>query len=395
MQVLVVGATGTLGRQIARRALDAGHSVRCMVRSPRRASFLQEWGCELTRGDLLEPDSLDYALEGQEAVIDAATARASESVSSYAIDWEGKQNLFAACTRADVNRVVFLSLLDGSRHRQVPLMDIKACTEQWLEASDLDYTILQVAAFMQGLISQFAIPVLESQTVWVSGTPTPIAYMNTQDVARFAVAALERPETVRGSFPVVGPRAWTTGEITQLCERYTGKSARVVRVSPVLLKLMQGVTSFFEGSLNVAERLAFAEVADFDAAFGGGFVGSVDAGVVPIDRRRGDAEDVFHRQGYAAGGVILKLGEGDEDVGVGVGVVQFVGREDPAAAGDFAADVGLAFPEGVGVFELDFWGDGLQLADVPAGIEEILFEGAGGGPGAFDKADAGGASFVA
>jgi len=267
MQVLVVGATGTLGRQIARRALDAGHAVRCMVRYPRKAAFLQEWGCELTRGDLLEPASLDYALEGQDAVIDAATARASESVSSYDTDWTGQQNLFAACRRADVKRLVFLSLLDAARHRQVPLMDIKACTEQWLEASDLDYTILQVAAFMQGLISQFAIPVLENQTVWVSGTPTPIAYMNTQDVARFAVAALDHPETVRGSFPVVGPKAWTTGEITQLCERYTGKSARLLRVSPALMRLLQGATSFFEASLNVAERLAFAEVVTAGGAF--------------------------------------------------------------------------------------------------------------------------------
>ena len=96
MQVLIVGATGTLGRQIARRALETGHEVRCMVRSPRRASFLQEWGCELTRGDLLEPDSLDYALEGQGAVIDAATARATDSGSTYSVDWTGKQNLFAA-----------------------------------------------------------------------------------------------------------------------------------------------------------------------------------------------------------------------------------------------------------------------------------------------------------
>jgi uncharacterized protein YbjT (DUF2867 family) len=267
MQVLVVGGTGTLGRQIARQALDAGHSVRCMVRSPRKAAFLQEWGCELTRGDLLEPDSLDYALEGQDAVIDAATARASESLSAYEIDWGGQQNLFAACRRAGVSRLVFLSVLDADHHRQVPLMDIKACSEAWLEASDLDYTILQVAAFMQGLISQFAIPVLENQTVWVSGTPTPIAYMNTQDVARFAVAALSHPATVRRSFPVVGPRAWTTGEITQLCERYTSKSARVVRVPPVLLKLMQGLTEFFEGSLNVAERLAFAEVVNAGTAF--------------------------------------------------------------------------------------------------------------------------------
>jgi uncharacterized protein YbjT (DUF2867 family) len=267
MQVLVVGGTGTLGRQIARRALDAGHSVRCMVRSPRKASFLQEWGCELTRGDLLEPDSLDYALEGQQAVIDAATARANESVSTYAIDWTGKQNLFAACGRASVKRVVFLSLLDAASHRQVPLMDIKACTEQWLEASDLDYTILRVAAFMQGLISQFAIPVLENQTVWVSGTPTPIAYMNTQDVARFAVAALEQPATQRQGFPVVGPRAWTTGEITQLCERCSGKSARVVRVPPLLMRSLEAITAFFEASLNVAERLAFAELVSAGSAF--------------------------------------------------------------------------------------------------------------------------------
>ena len=260
MQVLVVGGTGTLGRQIARRALDEGHSVRCMVRSPRRAAFLQEWGCELTRGDLLEPDSLDYALEGQEAVIDAATARANDPGSAYDIDWTGKQNLLRACERAGLKRFVFLSLLDADRHRDVPLMDIKACTEQALQASDLDWTILRGVAFMQGLISQFAIPVLEGQTVWVSGAPTPIAYMNTQDVARFAVAALTSPATVRQAFPVVGPRAWTTGEITQLCEKFTSKSARMFRVPPALLALLQSVTSFFEASLNVSERLAFAEV---------------------------------------------------------------------------------------------------------------------------------------
>ena len=96
MQVLVVGGTGTLGRQIARRAIDAGHQVRCVVRTPRKAAFLQEWGCELTRGDLLEPDSLDYALEGVDAVIDAATSRPSDPRSVYVTDWDGKLNLIRA-----------------------------------------------------------------------------------------------------------------------------------------------------------------------------------------------------------------------------------------------------------------------------------------------------------
>ena len=260
MQVLVVGGTGTLGRQIARRALDDGHQVRCMVRTPRKASFLQEWGCELTRGNLLQPDSLDYALDGVDAVIDAATSRPDDPKSIYVTDWDGKVNLLRACERADVKRYVFLSLLGAHRHRSVPLMDIKACTENFLESSDFDYTILQGAAFMQGVISQFAIPVLESQTVWVSGSPTAIAYMNTQDVARFAVAALDRPQTIRNSFPVVGPKAWNSGELVQFCERCTGKSARVFRMGPAPILALQAIASFFEPAVNIAERLAFAEV---------------------------------------------------------------------------------------------------------------------------------------
>jgi uncharacterized protein YbjT (DUF2867 family) len=260
MRVLVVGGTGTLGRQIAKRSLDEGHSVRCMVRSPRKASFLQEWGCELTRGDLLDTESLAYALEGQEAVIDAATSRASDPGSCYTVDWTGQLNLFHAIQKSGINRLVFFSLLHADRHLDVPLMEIKSCSEQWLTASNLDYTILRCAAFMQGLISQFAIPVLEGQTVWVSGVPTPVAYMNTQDLARFAVAALERPQTARQAFPVVGPRAWTTGEITQLCEKFAGKEARIARVPPVFLGLMRSVASFFDASVNVAERLAFEQV---------------------------------------------------------------------------------------------------------------------------------------
>ena len=115
MQVLVLGGTGTLGRQIAKQALDAGHDVRCMVRSPRKAAFLQEWGCELTRGNLLDRDSLAYALEGQYAVIDAATTRPTDSESVYSIDWDGKLNLYNQCRSQGLNRVVFVSLLEAER----------------------------------------------------------------------------------------------------------------------------------------------------------------------------------------------------------------------------------------------------------------------------------------
>ncbi len=260
MQVLVIGGTGTLGRQIAKKAIDSSYQVRCMVRRPRNASFLQEWGCELTQGDLLNQDDIEYALKGVDAVIDTSTSRPDDPKSVYETDWQGKLNLLRACEKSDIKRIIFLSLLSAERFRSVPLMDIKYCTECLLKESSFDYTIIQGAAFMQGVIGQFAIPILDSQPVWISGSTSPIAYMNTQDMARFAVAALSRSQTIRDSFPIVGPKAWSANELIQLCENFSEKKAKVLKVSPTLISLAQSLVSFFQSTLNVSERLAFSAV---------------------------------------------------------------------------------------------------------------------------------------
>lgn len=258
MKLLVVGGTGTLGRQIVRRALDEGHEVQCLVRSFQRAAFLREWGAQLFRGNLCQPESLAAALEGMEVIIDAATARPSDTAEK--VDWQGKVNLIKAAKAANIQQFVFFSILDAEKYPHVPLMDIKRCTEKFLVESRVPYTILRPCGFLQGLIGQYAIPILEKQAVWVMGEAAPMAYMDTQDIARFAIAALATPDTLNRSFPLAGTRAWGAYEIVRLCERLSGQEAKTATMPLGLLRAVRKITSAFQWGWTLADRLAFTEV---------------------------------------------------------------------------------------------------------------------------------------
>ena len=257
--VLVVGATGTLGRQVVRRALDEGYEVRCLVR-PREnpAEFLRDWGASTVNGDLLKPESLPPALVGIHTVIDCATARPEESVRKT--DWEGKVALIQACQAMKIQKFVFFSVTQCDQHLDIPLMNTKYRVEQFLGESGLDFTVLRLCGFMQSLIGNYAVPVLEERDVWGTDDQTRTAYMDTQDVARFAMAAVNKTAASGRTLDVSGPRPYTISEVISLCERYAGQDAKVTSVPIWFLKAVKNSAAFFQWSRDAAERLAFAEL---------------------------------------------------------------------------------------------------------------------------------------
>lgn len=260
MKVLIVGATGTLGRQVARHAIDEGYQVSCLVRNPRKASFLKEWGANLVQGDLSKPETLNTAVQGMDVVIDAATTRPTDAVSTRVVDWDGKVALIQAAEAAAIQRFVFISIMDADRYPHVPLMEMKSCVESFLAETELNYTILRPCGFFQGLIGQYAIPILDGQSVWVMGEGSAIAFMDTQDIAKFAVKALKQPNLERQTFDLAGPKAWTPKGIVQLCESLSGEEAKTLSLPIGVLRWSQRIARLFEWGWNTADRLAFTEV---------------------------------------------------------------------------------------------------------------------------------------
>ncbi|MCO5564834.1 hypothetical protein L7F22_018502 [Adiantum nelumboides] len=288
--ILVVGATGTLGRQVVRRALDEGYEVRCLVR-PRLApaDFLRDWGATVVNvscvfcvwfiffmhgalsqdsdrhGDLNKPETLPAALVGIHTIIDCATGRPEEPIRT--VDWDGKVALIQCAKAMGIQKFIFYSIHNCEKHPEVPLMEIKRCTEKYIADCGLNFTIVRLCGFMQGLIGQYAVPILEDKSVWGTDASTRIAYMDTQDIARLTLSVLQSEKADRKLFTFAGPRAWTTQEVISLCERLAGQDAKVTTVPVGVLKLTRLLTRLFQWTNDAADRLAFSEVLSSDVVF--------------------------------------------------------------------------------------------------------------------------------
>lgn len=267
MSLLIIGGTGTLGRQIVLQALTKGYQVRCLVRNLRKANFLKEWGAELVYGDLTIPETIPPCLRGITAIIDASTSRPYELSAIKKIDWDGKLALIDASQKANIKRFIFCSTLNLEYFSNIPLLEMKQGIETRLKESKIPYTIFRLTGFYQGLIEQYAIPILEDLPIWITNENICVPYIDTQDIAKFCLRALQLPATENKIFCLGGPKGWLSSEIIKLCEQLAGQTAKVKRVPLFILKLFSQVLGIFEWGQNISDRLAFAEILNIENNF--------------------------------------------------------------------------------------------------------------------------------
>lgn len=267
MTILVIGATGTLGRQVVKQLLDCGYPVRCLVRNIRKADFLKEWGAELIYGDLKLPETLPNTLKGIATVIDVATLRPEEEIATIKqVDLIGKIALIKAAKIAKIKKFIFFSISENEKFQSIPLMRLKNKIENILKVSGISYIIFQIPGFYQGIITQYAIPILDQQTILTTQDSKLIAFMDTRDIAKCCTKSLNSNDSddqklnKNSIINLVGPKNWTSQEIIKLCEEFSGQSAKVKFTSLFTLSLIKALMLFSKWTWEIHDRLAFSEI---------------------------------------------------------------------------------------------------------------------------------------
>ena len=100
MTVLVVGATGSIGRLVVEEALRQGHAVRALVRNPGKARRLPP-EAQVVVGDVTRPDTLPGAVDGVDAIVFTLGSDGAGKVGAESVDYGGVRNVLACAGFAD------------------------------------------------------------------------------------------------------------------------------------------------------------------------------------------------------------------------------------------------------------------------------------------------------
>jgi uncharacterized protein YbjT (DUF2867 family) len=296
---LVVGATGLLGSHICALLADRGTPLKALTRNSSNAdkvADLRKGGAEIVRGDLKDLQSLQAACRGVHTVISTASSTLSrqEGDSIDSVDRQGQLNLIEAAETAGVKHFVLISFPNASI--EFPLQSAKRVVEDRLRRSAMTHTILQPTFFMEVWLSPALgfDPANGTAQIYGNGQ-NRISWISFQDVARFAVAALDNQRAVNATVKLGGPEALSPLEVVRVVETTIGKPVSVQHVPVEALRAQHGAAtdSLQQSFAGLMLYYASGDVIDMTEA----------TRLLPVDRLK-SVRDHFQATASTVGGTL-------------------------------------------------------------------------------------------
>jgi len=246
-RVLVVGATGQLGRVIARKLVTAGTPVRALARHAEKLAAAVP-GAEQVAVDLRDVPKLTEACRGVEQIVATANNNMGTGPTSPTrVDLSNYQNLCAAARNTGVRRLVFVSYRGQTQDAPVDIFRIKWYIEDAIRRSGVPHVMLRPTAFMDVWIDQiYAKDIRARGAATIFGDGTTVAnFIAVEDVAEFAVKILGRPEIVNEVVEAGGPSNVSQNELVTLIERRLKSSGKRRHIPVAALRFLPPIVRPF------------------------------------------------------------------------------------------------------------------------------------------------------
>jgi len=216
--ILVLGATGTVGRYMLKGLTDRGLEVIGASRDPSDAARRAGTDMPFVPFDYDRPGTFATALSGISKVF-MAVRPGDDHADATALP------LVEAMSRQNVEHVVLLSAMGAEMRDDFALRKIELA----IEASGMQFTFLRPNWFMQVFLAGSLLEGIKAKgTIALPAGQAKISYIDARDVADVAVESLTNPLHQGKAYTLTGPLALDHDEIAATFTRVSGKPVRYI-----------------------------------------------------------------------------------------------------------------------------------------------------------------------
>lgn len=217
MTILVIGATGRVGRHVVDQLVARDADVRVLTRDPAKATFPAE--VDVATGDLLDIGALRAAFSGVSTLFLLNAVTGDEFTQAIIT--------LNVAREAGVDRVVYLSVFGADSAVNVPHFAVKSGAERMLEAMDFGATILRPTYFIdnEAMVKDV---ILQHGFYPIPLGSKGVAMVDARDIAEVAAIELIRREQATAKLPIetinlVGPDTLTGEDVAVIWSDVLGR----------------------------------------------------------------------------------------------------------------------------------------------------------------------------
>ena len=255
-KILFIGATGMLGKPVAKELLKAGFEITLLARDINKMKILFP-GVNIIWGDVFDSESLSKAFAGQDIVyLNLSVAQSSKEKDPQA-EREGIENIISAAKESGIKRLACISSLvhfyDGMNGFNWWSFRIKQTAIKKIKASGIPYTIFYPSTFME----TFPYQMMQGKKLAMLGKSiAPMWFIAADDFGKQVARSFEISGNENKEYNIQGPEAFTGDEAAKIfIANYKKSKLSTMKVPIGLMKFLGIFFQKFNYAWHICEAL--------------------------------------------------------------------------------------------------------------------------------------------